>query len=148
MDRLPEQWRLAVDLKYIDEKKGTLICPELDIAPTNFWQILTELKKLLVVTMLFMGIAITGFAQLAKVIALVNKASWCHVCQENGPRFQKDIMPMAMQNKNVKIVVNDLSNDNTKAASLPMLQKAGIENFASKNTGTGMLYLIDAKTKK
>lgn len=106
------------------------------------------MKKLVIATMLFMGMAITGFAQSTKVIALVNKASWCHVCQENGPRFEKDIMPMAMQNKNVQIVMNDLSDAKTKSASLTMLQKAGIEKFASKNTGTGMLYFIDAKSKK
>lgn len=107
------------------------------------------MKKLVIATMLFMGMAITGFAQQStKVIALVNKASWCHVCMENGPRFEKDIMPMAMQNKNVQIIMNDLSDATTKSASLPMLQKAGIEKFASKNTGTGMLYFIDANTKK
>jgi hypothetical protein len=106
------------------------------------------MKKLLVATLLFMGIAISGFAQQAKVIALVNKASWCPVCQANGPRFEKDIMPMAMQNKNVQIVMNDLSDDKTKAASLPMLEKAGIAAFAKKNTGTGTLYFIDARSKK
>lgn len=106
------------------------------------------MKKLLVATMLFMGIAISGFAQQTKVIALVNKASWCPVCQANGPRFEKNIMPMAMANKDIQIVMNDLSDDKTKAASLPMLQKAGIASFAKKNTGTGTLYFIDAKSKK
>jgi len=106
------------------------------------------MKKLLVATALFMGIAISGFAQNAKVIALINKASWCPVCQANGPRFEKDIMPMAMQNKDVQIVMNDVSDDKTKAASLPMLQKAGLVSFANKNTGTGTLYFIDAKSKK
>ena len=106
------------------------------------------MKKLLVATMMFMGIAISGFAQQAKVIALVNKASWCTVCQANGPRFEKDIMPMAMANKDVQIVIDDLSDEKTKAASLPMLQKAGIASFAKKNTGTGTLYFIDAKSKK
>ena len=106
------------------------------------------MKKLLVATALFMGMAISGFAQHAKVIALVNKASWCPVCQANGPRFEKDVMPMAMANKDVQIVMNVLSDDKTKAASLPMLQKAGIASFARKNTGTGTLYFIDAKSKK
>jgi hypothetical protein len=106
------------------------------------------MKKLLVATLLFMGIAVSGFSQQAKVIALVNKASWCPVCQANGPRFEKDIMPMAMQNKDVQIVMNDLSDDKTKAASLPMLEKAGIASFAKKNTGTGTLYFINAKSKK
>lgn len=106
------------------------------------------MKKLLVATILFMGMAITGFAQNAKVIALVNKASWCPVCQANGARFEKDIMPMAMANKDVQIVINDLSDDKTKAASLPMLKKAGIAEFAKENKGTGTLYFIDAKSKK
>lgn len=106
------------------------------------------MKKLIFATMLFMGIAISGFAQNVKVIALVNKASWCPVCQANGPRFEKDIMPMAMENKEVQIVMNDLSDDKTKAASLLMLQKTGIASFAKKNTGTGVLYFIDAKSKK
>jgi hypothetical protein len=106
------------------------------------------MKKLLVTTLVFMGIAISGFAQSARVIALVNKASWCPVCQANGPRFEKDIMPMAMANKDVQIVMNDLSDAKTKAASLPMLKKAGVAGFAKENTGTGTLYFIDAKSKK
>ena len=106
------------------------------------------MKKLLVATLLFMGIAISGFAQSVKVIALVNKASWCPVCQANGPRFEKDIMPMAMANKDVQIVMNDLSDDKTIAATVPMLKKAGIVSFAKKNTDTGTLYFIDAKSKK
>ncbi|MEO8886911.1 MAG: hypothetical protein ABI367_12665 [Mucilaginibacter sp.] len=106
------------------------------------------MKKLLVATLLFMGIAVSGFAQSAKVIALVNKASWCPICQANGPRFEKDIMPMAMANKDVQIVMNDLSDNKTKAASEPMLKKVGIVSFAKKNTDTGTLYFIDAKSKK
>lgn len=83
----------------------------------------------------------------AKVIALLNKADWCSVCKANGPRVEKDLMPMIMQNKKVKLVVNDLSNDKTKAISNPMLEKAGIVSFAKKNNGTGMLYFLNAKTK-
>lgn len=79
------------------------------------------MKKLLTVVLLLTGFAISGFRHQTKVIALVNKASWCHVCQENGARFEKEIMPMAMQNPNVQIVMNDVSDNNTKAASLPML---------------------------
>ena len=90
------------------------------------------MKTLLIATMLFTGVAINGFAQQAKVIALVNKASWCHVCKENGPRFEKDIMPVAMQNKDLQIVTNDLTNAKIKAASLPLLQQAGVEEFATK----------------
>lgn len=44
LDKLPEHWRSAVHLKFIEQKKGELICQELDIAPTNFWQILHRAK--------------------------------------------------------------------------------------------------------
>jgi len=44
LGKLPEHWRYAVYLKYMEQKKGELICQELDIAPTNFWQILYRAK--------------------------------------------------------------------------------------------------------
>ncbi len=108
------------------------------------------MKKLLIATVFLLGTTFSGFAQShqTKVIALVNKASWCPVCQANGPRFMKNVMPMAMKNKNVQVVMDDLSNEKTKAASLKMLEKAGIADFAKENTATGMLYFIDANTKQ
>lgn len=83
-----------------------------------------------------------------KVIALLNKASWCPICKANGPRLEKDLMPMLMKDKDVEVVMNDLSDNSTKAASENMLEKAGIEAFAKKNTGTGMMYFLDANSKK
>ncbi len=44
MNGLPEAWRLAISLKYLEQKKGELICQELDISPTNFWQQLHRAK--------------------------------------------------------------------------------------------------------
>ena len=44
LGKLPEHWRSAVNLKFIEQKKGELICQELNIAPTNFWQILHRAK--------------------------------------------------------------------------------------------------------
>lgn len=44
LGKLPDNWRSAVNLKYIEQKKGEIICQELDIAPTNFWQILHRAK--------------------------------------------------------------------------------------------------------
>ena len=40
ISRLPATWASAINLKYMEEKKGEQICQELGIAPTNFWQIL------------------------------------------------------------------------------------------------------------
>ncbi|MFN0030611.1 MAG: sigma-70 family RNA polymerase sigma factor [Flavobacteriales bacterium] len=44
MGKLPAQWGSALQLKYLEEKKGELICKELGITPTNFWQILHRAK--------------------------------------------------------------------------------------------------------
>lgn len=108
------------------------------------------MKKLLIASFLFFAITANVLAQSSqvKVIALINEASWCPVCQANGPRFQKDIAPMVMKNPQIQMVKNDLSNNKTQASSINNLKKAGIEDFAKNNTGTGMLYLIDAKSKK
>ncbi len=83
-----------------------------------------------------------------KITTLLNTASWCHVCRANVPRIEKDLMPMMMQDKNVQVVVNDRSNKNTKKASYPILEKAGIIAFANNNKATGMIYFLDANTKE
>ncbi len=44
MDKLPPKWNSALQLKYMEERDGKLICQELDITPTNFWQILHRAK--------------------------------------------------------------------------------------------------------
>lgn len=44
LDNLPANWFSAVQLKYLEEKNGELICQELEISPTNFWQILHRAK--------------------------------------------------------------------------------------------------------
>lgn len=44
MGKLPASWMAAMQLKYLEEKKGELICQELGIAPTNFWQVLHRAK--------------------------------------------------------------------------------------------------------
>lgn len=44
MEKLPMHWFSAVHLKYLEERKGELICQELNISPTNFWQILHRAK--------------------------------------------------------------------------------------------------------
>lgn len=44
LKKLPDNWYSAVRLKYLEEKKGNMICQELGISPTNFWQILHRAK--------------------------------------------------------------------------------------------------------
>lgn len=44
LKKLPHNWFAAVQLKFISEKKSKVICQELGITPTNFWQILHRAK--------------------------------------------------------------------------------------------------------
>ena len=108
------------------------------------------MKQLIFAFALVIGLSFAASAQKTqpKVIALLNKASWCHVCQENGPRFMKEVMPIVKENKEVEMVMNDLSDKMTIAESKDMLEKAGVYAFSQENTATGVLYFFDAKTKE
>lgn len=44
LEDLPAKWFSAVQMKYLLEKDGSEICKELDISPSNFWQILHRSK--------------------------------------------------------------------------------------------------------
>lgn len=44
LSQLPANGMVAIKLKYLEEKKGEVICQELGITPTNFWQILHRAK--------------------------------------------------------------------------------------------------------
>ena len=44
LDALPEKWNISVKLKYLMSKKGEEICQELNITPTNLWQIIHRAK--------------------------------------------------------------------------------------------------------
>lgn len=44
MNNLPQKWFSAIQFKYLEQKKGSVICQELNISPSNFWQILHRAK--------------------------------------------------------------------------------------------------------
>lgn len=39
LDKLPALWRAVLEGKYLGEKESKQLCQELQISPTNFWQI-------------------------------------------------------------------------------------------------------------
>ncbi|GET24362.1 DNA-directed RNA polymerase sigma-70 factor [Prolixibacter sp. NT017] len=41
---LPDKWGICVKLKYLSDKNGDEICQELDITPSNYWQIVHRAK--------------------------------------------------------------------------------------------------------
>ncbi len=44
LQKLPEKWNASIVYKFIEEKNAEQICQELDISPTNYWQILHRSK--------------------------------------------------------------------------------------------------------
>lgn len=108
-------------------------------------------NKLLIPVVLFIAIlfsAITSHAQDSrKVIAVINRADWCPVCQANGEKMMKEVMPV-FNESNVQFVMNDLTNETTKADSKMKLEDAKIYAAVKKINSTGLMLLIDAETGK
>ena len=44
---LPEKWSLAISYKYFSEEKTEVICQELEVSTSNYWQIIHRAKLLL-----------------------------------------------------------------------------------------------------
>lgn len=44
LDNLPIEWNRCIILKYLEQKEATLICQEVGISPTNYWQIVHRAK--------------------------------------------------------------------------------------------------------
>jgi len=82
-----------------------------------------------------------------KVYAVINKANWCPVCQANGERVMKEVIPTCKDLK-VKFVANDLTDATTIAKSTAELKKNKVYNSVKEIKSTGVILLVDAKTKK
>ncbi len=72
----------------------------------------------------------------AKLIAVVNRAAWCAVCKANGQRFGATLMPYAA--KGVTIIMNDLTDPETTAASARALRDAGVYDAVNTVHRKGM----------
>lgn len=108
-------------------------------------------KNFIIPVLLFIAIllaAVSGNAQVGKkVIAVINRADWCPVCQANEEKMMKDVMPV-FKESNIQFVMNDLTNDATKASSKMKLDEAKVYGAVKKISATGLLLLIDAETGK
>jgi hypothetical protein len=107
-----------------------------------------NVKTIFASVVLIALVSVSAFAGTgSKVIAVVNHASWCPACQNNGERAQAAFME---NNKDgaIQFVVNDLSTDETKAKSAAELKKVGLDKAMAENKGTGVAYFFDAESKK
>lgn len=82
-----------------------------------------------------------------KVIAVINKADWCPVCQANGEKMMKEVMPVFSESM-VQFIMNDLTSESTKADSKMKLEEAKVYAAVKKINSTGWMLLIDAETGK
>lgn len=44
INKLPGNWSAIIRLKFIDDKESKIVCQELEITPTNYWQIIHRAK--------------------------------------------------------------------------------------------------------
>jgi hypothetical protein len=116
------------------------------------------MKKVVIKSMLIAFIAIIGssvfFSAKAqsktsspKLYAVINRADWCPACQANGAKVMNEVVPACM-NLNVKFVANDLTNEQTIAKSAAELKKNNVFHAVKETKTTGLILLVDAKTKK
>ncbi len=116
------------------------------------------MKNVAIKSMLFAVIATVGSsiffsakaqtkAPTPKVYAVINKADWCPTCQANGAKVMNEVIP-ACKNLNVKFVANDLTNEQTVSKSAAELKKYNVFNAVRETKSTGLILLVDAKTKK
>lgn len=82
------------------------------------------------------------------LIVVVNTASWCPVCQKNGPRVEKELLSDFMKNDSYQIIVNDMSDESTIMKANEKLSAAGIADFATEHKGTGVIYFIHPESKE
>lgn len=105
-----------------------------------------HLKSFLIIVLFLFSLG--GFAQTnTKVIAVVTKADWCPTCKVHGSRVVSEVLPL-YNAPQVKIIVNDLTDKQTKATSKAVLMSEGIEKATSKSNTTGEITFINATTKK
>lgn len=83
----------------------------------------------------------------SKIIAVVNKADWCPVCEANGERMMKEVFP-SYQEPRATIISNDITDEKTIAASKKDLEKLEVYHLVEKEKRTGLITLIDPKSKK
>ncbi len=88
-----------------------------------------------------------GAKKTASVIAVVNTASWCPTCTENGPRAMK-ALTAANKDGAMLLVTNDLTDEATSKASAARLEELGLTEAIKPVTSTGRVTFFHAKSKR
>ncbi len=107
------------------------------------------IKKIICLLPLFLVAFLSSlFAQSdRRIIAVINKADWCPVCQINGEKVMNEVMPV-FNETTVQFMMNDLTKENTKEDSKKMLEEKKVFEAVKKIKSTGLILLVDAMTGK
>lgn len=107
-----------------------------------------QVKKLFLLTIALVSLSILANAQAEpKLIAVVNKADWCHVCKANGEKMMKEVIPV-FENPTIRFYMNDLTNEISKQKSLKELKETKAIGAIKKIKATGLIILINGHTGK
>lgn len=108
-----------------------------------------KLVKMMMVTILLaiMGATNAQSEESSGIITVFNHADWCHVCRKHEARAL-DVLKKASMNIKMELVVNDITNEDTKEVSKVELKKLGIEAVISKKKHSGMIYFVNPVSKK
>lgn len=82
----------------------------------------------------------------AKVVAIVNKADWCSICKAYAGRTVAAFTENNADNY-FRLIVNDITNEETKKASKQIVAKAGLEKTLAGSLAAGVMSFYDVKTK-
>lgn len=104
-----------------------------------------KLTKIFII-LFFIFAGLNLYAQQTKVIAIINKASWCPVCKANGEKVMM-LMPEYM-GKDITFLMNDLTDETTKKESMTELEKHNAWDFVKDYDKTGFITIVDTKSNK
>ncbi|HMQ80458.1 MAG TPA: hypothetical protein PKE39_11930 [Ignavibacteria bacterium] len=98
------------------------------------------------IALFFIFAGFTAYSQQTNVIAVINKANWCNVCKTNGEKVT--MLTQDYMDKNIKFLMNDLTDDATKKESQTLLETNGVNGFLVGVDMTGIITIIDLKQNK
>ncbi|MBS3777029.1 MAG: hypothetical protein KGY70_17660, partial [Bacteroidales bacterium] len=82
-----------------------------------------------------------------EVIAVINKADWCPVCEKNGGRAM-EALKGSNEDGAVKFIGNDLTDEETKAKSKEKLKEYGLYEKMKSYNETGVVFFFDTESKE
>lgn len=105
------------------------------------------MKRFFIVTLFAIFIHAVQAQSGKKMIVVINKADWCHVCQANGEKVMKEVIPV-FENTNISFVMNDLTDKTSKKNSRAGLKKKKVYQAVKMEEQTGLLLLVDPASGK